>query len=58
LPSRKSRNRVRDFLFGQADERTSQQGAEGQCIPPVGDSAGQGDQILDFLTPEKALAGL
>ena len=58
FPGRQSRDGVRDFLLGQADKRTPEKGAEGQCIAPVGDGAGQGDQILDFLTAEKAFAGL
>jgi len=58
VPGRQSRNGVRDFLFAQADQRTAEKGPEGQCIAPVGDGAGQGDQVLDFLPAEKAFAGL
>ena len=56
--SRQSRDGVCDFLFGQSDKRTPEKGAEAQCVAPIGDGAGQGDQILDFLTAEEAFAGL
>ena len=56
--SRQSGDGVGDFLFGQAHERTAKKGAEAQGVAPVRDGAGQGDQILDFLAPKEAFAGL
>ena len=56
--SRQGRDGVSDFLFSQSDERTPEEGAQSQCVAPIGNGAGQGDQILDFLTTEKTFAGL
>ena len=58
VPRRQSRDGVRDLLLAQADKRHPEKGTQGQCIAPVGDGAGEGDQIPDFLTAEKAFAGL
>ena len=58
LPSRQSRDGVSDFLFSQSDKWTPEKGAKSQCVAPIGNGAGQGNQILDFLTTEKTFAGL
>jgi hypothetical protein len=39
-------------------ERAPKESTKGECVAPVGDRAGQSDQILNFLTAEEALAGL
>jgi len=37
---------VGDFFFGQADERTAQQRAQGKGVAPVGDGPCHRDQVL------------
>ena len=37
---------------------TTEKGAERQRVAPIGNSAGQGDEILNLLAPEEAFAGL
>ena len=49
---------VGDFFFGQADERTAQQRAQGKGVAPVGDGPCHRDQVLDFLAVEESLARL
>jgi hypothetical protein len=56
--SRQSHNGVCDFFLGQPDERTTDQRAEAQRIALIGDGAAEGDEVLDLLAAEEALAGL
>jgi hypothetical protein len=49
---------VGDFFFGQADERTAQQSAQGKGVAPVGYGPCHRDQVLDFLAVEESLARL
>ncbi len=56
--NRQSFRDVEQLGFGQADQRTAQQRAEGERVTRVRQAAGQRDQVLDLLTAEEALAGL
>ena len=47
-----------DLFLGQPDQRTAQQCAQGQRVTAIGNRTRNGDEVLDFLPTEKALAGL
>jgi len=58
FPGRQGRDSISDFLFAETDKRTPEERPKSQRIAPVGDGAGQGDQILNLLPAEEALARL
>ena len=58
LRTRERPDDVQEFLLGEADQRAAQQRAKRQRVAPVGEDAGQRDQVLDLLPAEEAFAGL
>ena len=58
LRARERPDDVQKLFFGHTHQRATQQRAERQRVTPVGEDAGQCDQILDFLSAEEALASL
>src|SRR5258708_27977735 len=49
---------VEQFFFGEADQRTTQQGPQGKRVTPIGEHARQGDQVLNFLPAKQAFSCL
>ena len=49
---------VEQLLLGQPHQRPAQQRAERERVAPVGEDAGDRDEVLDFLAPVEALARL
>ena len=49
---------VGDLFLGQANDRATQQRAQGQRVTAVRDRARYSDQVLNFLAVEESLAGL
>ena len=58
LGTRQRPDDIEKFLLGQADKRAAQQRAQREGVAPVGEDAGQRDQVLDFLSAKQALARL
>ena len=49
---------IEQFGFGEADQGSAQQRAQRQSVARIGERARQCNEILDFLPPEEAFAGL
>ena len=58
LGARQRPDDIEQFFFGQADQRAAQQRAERERVTTIGEHAREGDEVLDFLAPEEAFAGL
>ena len=58
LGTRQRPDDVEQFLLGQTDQRAAQQRAQSERVAPVGEHAGQRDEVLDFLAAEQSFAGL
>jgi hypothetical protein len=56
--NRQHHERIEQGFFGQTHQRAAQERAEGERIARVGQRRSERDQILDFLSAKKSLAGL